>query len=120
MSCSKLSKSEFFLILPARRSEAEVLQQFLQDVAMARDLSHPHLLPVVGAVISPSDDPMVVMPFMATEDLGSYVREPAKVSDDLREYGTLSVNNLLRNCLCGVRRGFSSFIIKYVGSIHSY
>lgn len=63
----------------ARRSEAEALQQFLQDVALARDLSHPHLLRVVGAVISPSDDPIVVMPFMATEDLGSYIREPAKV-----------------------------------------
>ncbi|XP_012936725.1 plexin-B1 [Aplysia californica] len=65
--------------LQAQRSEAEALQQFLQDVAMARDLSHPHLLRVVGAVVSPSDDPIVVTPFMATEDLGSYVREPAKM-----------------------------------------
>ncbi|BFZ10473.1 hypothetical protein BsWGS_13510 [Bradybaena similaris] len=75
--------------LQARRSEAEALQQFLQDVALARDLSHPHLLRVVGAVISPSDDPIVVMPFMATEDLGSYIREPAK---------TLSLVDLLTYC----------------------
>ncbi|CAG5121708.1 unnamed protein product, partial [Candidula unifasciata] len=64
--------------LQARRCEAEAVQQFLQDVAMVRDLSHPHLLRVVGATVSPSDDPIVVMPFMATEDLGTYVREPAK------------------------------------------
>ncbi|KAH9518962.1 hypothetical protein Btru_008795, partial [Bulinus truncatus] len=75
--------------LLACRSEAEALQQFLQDVAMVRDLSHPHLLRVVGAVVSASDDPIVVMPFMATEDLGSYVREPAK---------TLSLTDLLVYC----------------------
>lgn len=63
----------------ARRCESEAVQQFLLDVAMVRDLSHPHLLRVVGATVSPSDDPIVVMPFMATEDLGTYVREPAKV-----------------------------------------
>ncbi|XP_059161426.1 plexin-A2-like isoform X2 [Physella acuta] len=75
--------------LQAPRSEAEALQQFLQNVAMVRDLSHPHLLRVVGAVVSPSDDPIVVMPFMATEDLGSYVREPAK---------SLSLTDLLVYC----------------------
>nr|KAI8732931.1 plexin-A2-like isoform X2 [Biomphalaria glabrata] len=75
--------------LLACRSEAEALQQFLQDVAMVRDLSHPHLLRVVGAVVSASDDPIVVMPFMATEDLGSYVREPAK---------SLSLTDLLVYC----------------------
>ena len=67
------------LFLSAKCSEMEAVQQFIQDVAMARDLTHCHLLPVVGAVLSQNDDPIVITPFMATEDLGSYVHEPAKV-----------------------------------------
>ncbi|GFO15466.1 hepatocyte growth factor receptor, partial [Plakobranchus ocellatus] len=55
------------------------IHQFLQDVAKAKDLSHPHLLPVLGASLGPGEDPIVITPFMATEDLRSYIREPSKV-----------------------------------------
>lgn len=63
----------------AKVSEVEAIQNFLQETALLKDLQHPHLLPVVGVCITASDDPMVVSPFMATEDLKSYIREPSKV-----------------------------------------
>nr|KAG5704612.1 hypothetical protein BaRGS_031876 [Batillaria attramentaria] len=64
--------------LQAKSSETETLQKFLQEVAMLKNLTHPHLLPVVGVCLTASDDPMVVCPFMATEDLKSYIGEPSK------------------------------------------
>ena len=60
-------------------ARVENTQQFVQDVAQARDLSHPHLLRVLGVSVAPGEDPIIVTPFMATEDLGSYIREPSKV-----------------------------------------
>ncbi|KAK3804123.1 hypothetical protein RRG08_047200 [Elysia crispata] len=60
------------------QSRVENTQQFVQDVAQARDLSHPHLLRVLGVSVAPGEDPIIVTPFMATEDLGSYIREPSK------------------------------------------
>lgn len=71
------------------QSRAENTQQFVQDVAQARDLSHPHLLRVLGASVGPGEDPIVVTPFMATEDLISYIREPSK---------TLNLADLLIYC----------------------
>ncbi|XP_025108033.1 plexin-A2-like isoform X2 [Pomacea canaliculata] len=65
--------------LQAKVSEVEAIQNFLQETALLKDLQHPHLLPVVGVCITASDDPMVVSPFMATEDLKSYIREPSKM-----------------------------------------
>lgn len=64
--------------LQAKSSEAETLQRFLQDVCVLKNLSHPNLLPVVGVCLTASDDPMIVSPFMATEDLKSYIGEPSK------------------------------------------
>ncbi|RUS75195.1 hypothetical protein EGW08_017054, partial [Elysia chlorotica] len=71
------------------QSRSENTEQFVRDVAQVRDLSHPHLLRVIGASVAPGEDPIVVTPFMATEDLGSYIREPSK---------TLNLADLLIYC----------------------
>ncbi|KAL8618189.1 hypothetical protein ACOMHN_059196 [Nucella lapillus] len=64
--------------LQAKTSDSEALQKFLKEVVVLNSLQHPHVLPVVGACLTASDDPMVVTPFMATEDLKSYIGEPSK------------------------------------------
>ena len=56
------------------------MQTFLQDTATLKNLQNKHILSVVGVCVTTSEEPMIIMPFMATEDLKSYIREPSKVS----------------------------------------
>ncbi|XP_076468636.1 plexin-A2-like isoform X2 [Babylonia areolata] len=64
--------------LQAKNSDSEAIQNFLKEVVVVNSLQHPHLLAVAGVCLTASDDPMVVSPFMATEDLKSYIGEPSK------------------------------------------
>ena len=69
-----------FKLFAAKSSDSETLENFLQEVVVLKNLQHPHLLPVVGVCLTASDDPIIVTPFMATEDLKSFIGEPSKVS----------------------------------------
>ncbi|XP_041349997.1 plexin-A4-like isoform X2 [Gigantopelta aegis] len=64
--------------LNCNNTEAEAMQTFLQDTAMLKNLQNKHILSVVGVCITTSEEPIIIMPFMATEDLKSYIREPSK------------------------------------------
>ncbi|XP_071081930.1 hepatocyte growth factor receptor-like isoform X2 [Haliotis cracherodii] len=64
--------------LQGKNTEVEAMQAFLQDTVLLKDLQHPNILSVVGVCVTASDDPTVIMPFMATEDLKNFIREPSK------------------------------------------
>ncbi|KAK6175621.1 hypothetical protein SNE40_014038 [Patella caerulea] len=64
--------------LQGKGTENERLENFLQDCVILKDLQHPNILTLVGVCITASDDPILIMPFMATEDLKSFIREPSK------------------------------------------
>ncbi|ESO84361.1 hypothetical protein LOTGIDRAFT_73042, partial [Lottia gigantea] len=64
--------------LQCKGNDSETIQTFLQDTVVLKDLQHPNILPLVGVCVTVSDDPLIIMPFMATEDLKSYIREPSK------------------------------------------
>lgn len=64
--------------LQAKSSDADTLRSFLNEVVYLKNLHHPNLLPVVGVCLTESDDPVIITPFMATEDLKSFIAEPSK------------------------------------------
>ncbi|XP_045167311.2 plexin-A1-like isoform X2 [Mercenaria mercenaria] len=75
--------------LQGSQTDSESVSQFLTNVSQLRNLQHPGIMPIIGACITVSSDPMIVIPFSQNGDLKSYVRDSnkeLKVSD-LLDFG---------------------------------
>jgi serine/threonine protein kinase len=54
------------------------VENFLKEGVIMKNFRHPHVLQLLGVVVGPSNEPMVILPFMANGDLRSYVKDKKK------------------------------------------
>ena len=55
------------------------VENFLKEGVIMKNFQHPHVLQLLGVVVGPSNEPMVVLPFMSSGDLRTYVKDKKKV-----------------------------------------
>ncbi|KAL3853671.1 hypothetical protein ACJMK2_017194 [Sinanodonta woodiana] len=65
-------------MMQGNQTDADSVSKFLQTCVRYRDLQHPGVLPLLGACVSPSDDPTIIAPYAQNGDLKTYVRDSNK------------------------------------------